>query len=66
MLLEGGDIMAKPPRHGQIKVSTMKRQHMKQHLDLMTEHAQIAADYGAICCLATSANPRRVGSRAAA
>ena len=30
-----------------IKVSNMKFSHMKQHLDLITEHARIAADYGA-------------------
>lgn len=39
--------MSKPPRHGVIQVSTMKPKHMKQHLDLMTEHLQIAKDYGA-------------------
>jgi hypothetical protein len=38
--------MAKPPRHGVIKTSTMKPAHMKQHLDLMTEHLQITKDYG--------------------
>jgi hypothetical protein len=45
MLLEDGDIMAKPPRHGQIKVATMKPEHMKQHLAQMTASASEVADY---------------------
>jgi hypothetical protein len=42
----GGMKMARPPRHGQIKTSTMKRAHMRKHLALMTESAATVADYG--------------------
>jgi hypothetical protein len=43
-------IMSKPPKHGVIKVSKMKVAHAKQHLAMMTDHAQIARDYGGHGC----------------
>ena len=38
--------MAKPPRHGQIKTSTWKLQHAKQHLAMVTESTNTVKDYG--------------------
>jgi hypothetical protein len=35
-----------PPKHGQIKVSTMKVSHAKAHLSLMTQGAAEVRDYG--------------------
>jgi hypothetical protein len=39
--------MSEPPRHGLIKVSTMKVKHAKQHLSMMVSHANESKDYGA-------------------
>jgi hypothetical protein len=47
MLLEGGDIMAKPPRHGQIKVSSLPMKHAKAHLAATTASIVEVHDYGA-------------------
>jgi len=35
-----------PPRHGQIRVATMKLGHARAHLRLMTEGAAEMRDYG--------------------
>jgi hypothetical protein len=37
---------SQPPKHGVIRVATMKVEHAKKHLAAMTDHAQIAADDG--------------------
>jgi hypothetical protein len=39
--------MPKPPKPGQVKVSTMKLSHAKQHLAMMVEHTNTVKDYGA-------------------
>lgn len=36
---------SKPPRHGQIKVSTLKVEHAKKHLRQMTADASQVRDY---------------------
>lgn len=38
--------IAKPPKHGQIKVATMKIEHAKKHLRQMTADASEVRDYG--------------------
>ena len=37
---------SQPPRHGVIRVSTMKVEHAKQHLSTMTASATEVRDYG--------------------
>lgn len=37
--------MAKPPRHGQVKVSTMKPDRAKRHLSEMTKHLSAMRQY---------------------
>jgi hypothetical protein len=43
---KGVNLMGQQPKPGQISVTTMKPKHARQHIALITEHAQIAADYG--------------------
>lgn len=40
------DKKPQPPRHGQIKVSSMRRSHAKAHLAMITEGAAQVRDYG--------------------
>jgi hypothetical protein len=35
-----------PPRHGVIKVSSMKVSHAKNHLQMISESAAVVRDYG--------------------
>jgi hypothetical protein len=35
-----------PPRHGQIKVATLRRAHAREHLRLMSASAAQVRDYG--------------------
>jgi hypothetical protein len=37
---------AQPPKHGQIKVATMKIEHARKHLAQMTQGAEEVRDYG--------------------